>query len=76
MKPYLGDLLRVDYKMMGQERKEVFITIMIGLGLFKEDSQSRLISEHIMGEEKSGSAQARQGAMTLDKSSRDGGMGS
>ena len=43
---------------MGQERKElleVFMTSMIGLGIFKEDNQSRLISEHVMGKEKLGS---------------------
>lgn len=58
MKSCLGNLLRIDYKIMGQERKElleVFMTSMIGLGIFKEDDQSRLISEHVMGKEKLGS---------------------
>ena len=61
MKSCLGNLLRIDYKVMGQERKElleVLITSMIGLGIFKEDNRSRLISEHVVGKEKSGSLQA------------------
>lgn len=79
MKSCLGNLLRIDYKVMGQERKElleVLITSMIGLGIFKEDNRSRLISEHVMGKEKSGSVQATQRALASDKSSSDGGMGS
>ena len=64
---------------MGQERKElleVFMTSMIGLGVFKEDDQSRLISEHVMGKEKSGSEQATQRARASEKSSSAGGVGS
>ena len=64
---------------MGQERKElleVFMTSMIGLGVFKEDDQSRLISEHVMGKEKSGSEQATPRARASEKSSSDGGVGS
>lgn len=48
----MGNLLEIDYKVMGQERKElleVLIKSMIGLGIFKEDDQSRLIREHVMG---------------------------
>ena len=78
MKSCLGNLLRTDYKVMGQERKElleVLITSMIGLGIFKEDNQSRLISERVTGKEKSGSVQATQRALASDKSSRDGGKG-
>lgn len=75
----MGNLLEIDYKVMGQERKElleVLIKSMIGLGIFKEDDQSRLIREHVMGKEKSGSVQATQRALASDKSSRDGGKGS
>ena len=52
------------------------MTSMIGLGIFKEDDQSRLISEHVMGKEKSGSEQATPRARASEKSSSDGGVGS
>lgn len=44
------NLFWVDYKMMRQDKKEVAITIMLGLGAFKEDSQGRLSQWEHYGE--------------------------
>lgn len=46
MKSCLVNLFWVGYKMVGQKKKktilEVFIAIMVELGVFKEDNQGRL----------------------------------